>query len=162
MKELGRGSEPNAAGDKSGAVKVKSRASQPQVGGSKPSVPSLPSIQRTSTLPSAGASNSGAGPVPKTTGSKPGSKPGAGSKPGSKPGAGAAAATGPQQNPSRPNLTSSSRPPGALGAGMSMSGNFGMAGASTQQPPKSNALVFILIAILLAAIGVLAYLVLTK
>src|SRR6476660_6900058 len=47
MKDLARGS------DASGKHKVKSRASQPNLGqpGSKPSVPSLPSIQRTSTQP---------------------------------------------------------------------------------------------------------------
>src|SRR3954451_16206379 len=44
MKELGRGSEPNVSGQTTPSWKVKSRASQPQVGGSKPSVPSLPSI----------------------------------------------------------------------------------------------------------------------
>jgi anti-anti-sigma regulatory factor len=140
MKELGRGSEPPAAGEKSG--KVKSRASQPQVGGSKPSVPSLPSIQRTSTMPSTG-SGSGPGALKKTSSSQP-------------------QASGPQRQPSRPNLKTGSRPPGSLGAGMSMSGNFGIANPNAQQPPKSNALVFVLIAILLAAIGVLAYLVLTK
>ncbi len=146
MKELGRGSEPPTAGQASS--KVKSRASQPQVGGSKPSVPSLPSIQRTSTMPSAGASGSGAGPVPKATSS-------------SRPQANA-----PAQPPSRPNLTKGGSKPhlgGAGTSGMSMSGNFAAAStANAGQPPKSNALVFVLIAILLAAIGVLAYLVLTK
>ncbi|MBA3538529.1 MAG: hypothetical protein H0T79_02770 [Deltaproteobacteria bacterium] len=137
MKELGRGSEPN--NDPKG--RVRSRASQPQVGAmtnKASSVPSLPSIQRTSTQPATGS-----GPIPPyKSGSNPGSRPNLG---GIKPG---------------------SRPPGAMGAGMSMSGNFGLANTgnppATQAPPKSNALVFVLIAILLAAIGVLAYLVLTK
>src|SRR5258706_1222628 len=66
MKDLARGSE---SAPKS---KVKSRASQPQLGqpGSKPSVPSLPSIQRTSTAPATG-SNKG----------KPPSRPGGSSAP---------------------------------------------------------------------------------
>jgi hypothetical protein len=34
--------------------------------------------------------------------------------------------------------------------------------SSSASPPKSNALVFVLIAVLIAAIGVLAYLVMTK
>jgi hypothetical protein len=162
MKELGRGSEPpaaatnGAAGSQPGA-KVKSRASQPQVGGgSKPSVPSLPSIQRTSTTPSQGGSSPGAVAAAAAAAA-------AQNKPGSRPGANAIA-----KPPSRPNLTSSganksSRPGGAMSsAGMSMSGNFGLGAHAQAQPPKSNALVFVLIAILLAAIGVLAYLVLTK
>jgi len=140
---LGRGSEPPSTDGKGG--KVRSRQSQPQVGGqgSKPSVPSLPSIQRTSTQPAGSASA-----IPVARG---GSKPPL-SGPNAKP-------------PSRPMLSSGSRPPGGMSTGMSMSGNFamGQAPTMTQQPPsKSNALVFVLIGILVAAIGVLAYLVLTK
>ena len=123
--------------------KVRSRASQPNLqSGSKPSVPSLPSIQKTSTQPASerlqAIANSGAKKSP------------------SKP-------------PSNPSLAPGSRPPGALRSGPNaMPGNsFGFAaqgGTSPQyrEAPKSNALVFALIAILLAAIGVLAYLVLTK
>jgi len=57
-----------------------------------------------------------------------------------------------------------SRPPGSLQSGSQMPGNsFGFANAApVAAPSRSNALVFVLIAILLAAIGVLAYLVLTK
>src|SRR5882672_12289733 len=47
MRDLGRGSEPESAKNK-----VRSRASQPNLSsGSKPSVPSLPSIQRVSAAP---------------------------------------------------------------------------------------------------------------
>ena len=148
MRELGRGSDANSSG------KVKSRASQPNLNpASKPSVPSLPSIQRTSTQPSAGhmmpnASGSGRGL------NKPDS--GQGLKPGS------------SQNmkpPSRPLLKQQgSRPPGALNApaaNMSMSG-VGLPPNGMSAPSRSNALVYVLIAILVGAIAVLAYLVLTK
>ena len=40
--------------------------------------------------------------------------------------------------------------------------SFGQSTAKTSAPPKSNTLVFVLIAVLIAAIGVLAYLVATK
>jgi anti-anti-sigma regulatory factor len=150
MRDLGRGSEPD-----SGKGKVRSRASQPNLSGagSKPSVPSLPSIQRTSTQPA--SSMSGGTPTPgsgaqQQRASKPPSRPQLGSKPPSSPGG--------------------SRPPGQMrGSGSeSMPGNsFGFAAqsmttGSVAPPGKSNALVFVLIAILLGAIGVLAYLVLTK
>ena len=122
--------------------KVRSRASQPNLSsGSKPSVPSLPSIQKSSTQPASAAFQAAA-----QSGKKP-----------SKP-------------PSSPALPGS-RPPGSMRSGPNsmMPGNsFGFAAqAGSTSPtyreqPKSNALVFVLIAILLAAIGVLAYLVLTK
>ena len=63
---------------------------------------------------------------------------------------------------------SGSRPPGQYGSGgQVMPGNsFGFAAqnlsAPVAAPSRSNALVFVLIAILVGAIGVLAYLVLTK
>src|SRR5258706_883666 len=83
MRDLGRGSEPEPPKNK-----VRSRASQPNLSsGSKPSVPSLPSIQRTSTQPVSGAfaqAQSSGGKSP----SKPPSRPGLGnqpSKPGSRP-----------------------------------------------------------------------------
>src|SRR5512143_900586 len=54
MKDLARGSDSGGAKNK-----VKSRASQPNLQqGSKPSVPSLPSIQRTSTQPAQGKTSS--------------------------------------------------------------------------------------------------------
>lgn len=135
MRDLGRVSES----DKS---KVRSRASQPNLGGgSKPSVPSLPSIQRTSTRPASSVSPSG-----KHT-SKPPSRPQLGRTPSNPP--------------------PGSRPPGFGSGGNAMpNGSFGFASQSmsapVSAPSRSNALVFVLIAILLAAIGVLAYLVLTK
>jgi len=140
----------------SSAPKVKSRASQPNLQ-SKPSVPSLPSIQRTSTQPvSSGAFSAvGVGQPNKKSPSKPPSKP-----------------------PSRPPLGAkpASRPPGTFSSGAHslpgypQSGQPGQPGSSfgfaaqgaPMTPPRSNALVFVLIAILLAAIGVLAYLVVTK
>jgi len=132
MRDLGRGNEPEQP-----KGKVRSRASAPGIApGSKPSVPSLPSIQRTSTQP---VPTSGANKLP----SKPPSKPQLGSKPPTGPG---------------------SRPPGMSLSGM-QSQSIGFApniGSRIVAPQKSNALVFVLIAILLGAIGVLAYLVLTK
>jgi hypothetical protein len=126
--------------------KVRSRASQPNLS-SKPSVPSLPSIQRTSTAPAPVVSGSYAIPqsgANKASGSKPPSRPGLGPKP-------------------------ASRPPGMMSGGHPMPGNsLGFAQMSERSAPpvtapsRSNALVFVLIAILLVAIGVLAYLVMTK
>jgi hypothetical protein len=144
MKELARGSEAPQQGAKG---KVKSRASQPQLGppGSKPSVPSLPSIQRTSTAP---ASTHSSGPrLPTGKSSHPSSNPPLGSKPSSKP-------------PSHQRL--GGKPPSAPQlANMSM--RMQQAGApAVAAPGKSNALVFTLVGVLVAAIVVLAYLVLTK
>ncbi|MDB4958373.1 MAG: hypothetical protein JWO36_5942 [Myxococcales bacterium] len=141
MKELARGSESSG----NGKGKVKSRSSEPKMAapGSKPSVPSLPSIQRTSTQP---LTTSPGGKSP----SKPGSVP-----PTNKP-------------PSRPNLAGKpgSQPPGALAsASLRMQQQaLGYASGSSPvaAPSKSNALVFSLVGILVAAIIVLAYLVLTK
>jgi len=125
MKDLARGSESQ----QTGKSKVKSRASQPNLGqpGSKPSVPSLPSIQRTSTQPA------------KTTSSGPQRAP---SRPPSRPPLGG-------KSPSTPQL-----------AAMSMRMPAG--GPVMAAPGKSNALVFTLVGVLVAAIVVLAYLVLTK
>ena len=144
MRELGRGSESGTGG------KVKSRASQPNLSqGSVPSVPSLPSIQRTSTQPSAGFMKPQMGAQLKPQSSNQ------------------------LKPPSRPMLNNNqpgSRPPGALGApGGHMqvnnaTGPFGMQAPSSANlsAGKSNALVYLLIVILVGAIGVLAYLVLTK
>ena len=142
----------------SASPKVRSRASQPNLqSGSKPSVPSLPSIQRTSTQPvSSGAFAAVGQPSNKKSPSKPPSKP-----------------------PSRPPLGAkpASRPPGTFSSGAHSLPGYGQqsqqgqAGSSftgfaaqgaPMTPPRGNALVFVLIAILLGAIGVLAYLVLTK
>jgi len=140
MRDLGRGPAPEP-----GKHKVRSRASQPNLSGANPgaSVPSLPSIQRSSTQPASSVVGSGG----YKTSSKPPSRPQLGSKPPTGPGG--------------------SRPPGSLSSGAQvMPGNsFGFAGqsmSSVAPPSRSNALVFVLITILLAAIGVLAYLVLTK
>jgi anti-anti-sigma regulatory factor len=152
MKELARGSEGGANGKK-----VKSRSSEPKMAqpGSKPSVPSLPSIQRTSTQP-ATTSSSGAHKTP------------SGSKPPSKPGSNPPFGKSPSRPPSKPQLGAKpgSQPPSAM-ASMSMrmqqQGLGYSSGANpVQQPSKSNALVFTLVGILVAAIVVLAYLVLTK
>jgi anti-anti-sigma regulatory factor len=135
MKDMGaRGSEPA-----SGKAKVKSRASQPQMNqpGSKPSVPSLPSIQRTSTQP---AKTTSSGPQ-STPSSNPLLRGAAGSKPPSRPQLGA-------KPPSSPQLAAIS---------MRMQQN-----PPAINPGRGNALVFTLVGVLVAAIVVLAYLVLTK
>lgn len=128
--------------DSSAKSKVRSRASAPHLSsGSKPSVPSLPSIQRSSSSPAG---------VPNRSGSH--------TKQPSRPQFGA----------SPTNVGPGSRPPGQFGSGgQPMPGNsFGFASQSMSSPvsapSRSNAVVFVLIAILLGAIGVLAYLVLTK
>jgi anti-anti-sigma regulatory factor len=151
MRDLGRGSVAE-----SGKGKVRSRASQPNMATgpgapAKPSVPSLPSIQRT-TQPTP----MGFPPVmqggPR---SKPPTRPQLSSKPPTGPGMG----MGIGASGGYP-----SRPPGLLpGSGMQpLPGqSYGYA-PPVAAPSRSNALVLVLIAILLAAIGVLAYLVLTK
>jgi hypothetical protein len=130
MRDLARGSDAPA----SAKGKIKSRASQPNLqAGSKPSVPSLPSIQRTSTQP-AKTSSSGPQRAPSKPPSKPPSRPQLGGKP-----------------PSSPQLAA------AMSLRMQNAGS-----APAVAPPKGNALVFTLVGILVAAIIVLAYLVLTK
>jgi hypothetical protein len=140
MKELARGSDA-AQGAKG---KVKSRQSAPQLAhqvSGKPSVPSLPSIQRTSTQP---ASTHSSGPrLPTGKSGHPSSQPPLSSKPPSQPRLGAKPPSSPQ-----------------IAANMSMRN---LSSAPTiAAPGKSNALVFTLVGILVAAIVVLAYLVLTK
>jgi anti-anti-sigma regulatory factor len=132
MQDLARGSD-------TGKSKVKSRASQPNLGGpasSAPSVPSLPSIQKTSTTPSqTGAKTTSSGPrLPTKAPSKPPSNPLLAGKP-----------------PSTPNMNP------ALSMRMSNPSSSQLAA-----PGKSNTLVFALIGVLIAAIAVLAYVVLTK
>ena len=136
IKDIARGSEAP-----SGKHKVKSRTSQPNLPvGAKPSVPSLPSIQRTSTQPATGSSPSGGRLKAPSSGQlvKPPSRPPLGQKPASTPQLGAA----------HPAL--SMRMPMASGPVMSA------------PPVRSNVLVIVLVAVLVAAILVLAYLVLTK
>lgn len=129
--------------------KVRSRASVANLSATKPpSVPSLPSIQQRSSAPPSG----------------PFAAPSPSNRPGNKP-------------PSRPMMpnpakAAGSRPPNGISGPQMMSSGPHVPGSSfsfatapsptPMQAPKSNALVFVLIAVLLAAIGVLAYLVLTK
>jgi hypothetical protein len=177
MRELGRGSEPESAKNK-----VRSRASQPNLSsGSKPSVPSLPSLQRVGSAPgpapvaiqptagrfSQPASRSQLGTKPPTG---PGSRPGYPSHPSGQMNAqghmghpGPATAHGASGHTSGPmnhvnQAGHASAPHLANGYGYGGPSQ----GSPVAAPTRSNALVFALIAILIAAIGVLAYLVLTK
>ena len=193
MRDLGRGSEPEPPKNK-----VRSRASQPNLSsGSKPSVPSLPSIQRASAQH----------PHPSPMSIQPTG--GRGFQPPSRPQLGAQPQTGPTSRPMMGNAGHPMAPgmqqmnPGGAGpinrvspmhtphmpAHMSQGhsnqahmGHMGHMGAPNMHPSaqhfagyggqgmsaplsapsRSNTLVFILIAILIAAIAVLAYLVLTK
>ncbi|HEY1551039.1 MAG TPA: hypothetical protein VGG28_24590, partial [Kofleriaceae bacterium] len=141
MKDLARGS---ADAPSTGKGKIKSRASQPNLpNGSKPSVPSLPSIQRTSTAP---APSSGKLKPPSSNKLK---APSSGQllKPPSRPQLG-------QKPPSSPQI--------GMQSGPHMSMRMPMSGAMSAPPSRSNALVVVLVGILVAAIVVLAYLVLTK
>jgi anti-anti-sigma regulatory factor len=147
MKELARGSDTANGTSKS---KVKSRASQPQLGGpagsaSKPSVPSLPSIQRTSTQPAQAHTSSGPRLPTGKSGAPSANKLTPPLKESSAPRLG-----GPVKQPSSPRITP--------GMAQRLEGN----AAPVAAPGKSNALVFTLVGILVAAIAVLAYLVLTK
>jgi len=140
MRDLGQGGEK----------KVRNRASQPNLSsGSKPSVPSLPSIQRTSTQPMKAPSS---GQLLKPPSGQLGKMkpPSSGQllKPSSRPPLG-------QKPPSSPQLGMSS------GAHISMRMPMGAPGLAAP-PARSNALVIMLVGILVAAIIVLAYLVLTK
>ena len=144
MQDMGaRGSEP------SGKAKVKSRASQPQMNqpGSKPSVPSLPSIQRTSTQP---AKTTSSGPQ-STPSSNPLLRGASGSKPPSRPPLGG-------RSPSSPQFGMGGSSSAHLSMRMPIAGERVMSAPSS----RSNALVIVLVGILVAAIVVLAYLVLTK
>ena len=145
IKDIARGSADTPSGK--GKGKVKSRASQPNIqGGSNPSVPSLPSIQRTSTQPMKSPSSGQLKP-PSSGRLKPPSS-GQLLKPPSRPPLG-------QKPPSAPHLGMSS------GAHLSM--RIPMSAPGLAAPPsRSNALVVVLVGILVAAIVVLAYLVLTK
>jgi anti-anti-sigma regulatory factor len=133
IKEIARGS------DNSAKSKVKSRASQPNLGGptsSAPSVPSLPSIQKTSTTPSQSGKTTSSGPrLPTKAPSKP---------------------------PSNP-LLDRGKPPSTPNINPAISMRMSNPSASQLAAPgRSNALVFALIGVLIAAIAVLAYVVLTK
>jgi len=138
MRELARGSD--APQSKSG--KVKSRQSAPNLqSGSKPSVPSLPSIQRTSTQPATSKHHSSGPRLPTGKSGQLGSKP-------------------PSKPPSQPRL--GGKPPSSPQIAANISMRMQASGPAVAAPGKSNALVFTLVGILVAAIVVLAYLVLTK
>jgi anti-anti-sigma regulatory factor len=211
MRDLARGAEP----EPTRGGKVRSRTSQPNLSsGSKPSVPSLPPIQRTSAPVPAPIATHPSGPRGFAT---PQSRPQLGAKPPTGPGGrpnppmGYPASMGHMSHPSPqighpavghpggPQLGSSAGHPGApmhpgqgpghghgpmanqmnplagpMAGQMNALGHPGHHGpgpgnpygfgAHTRPPApmRSNALVFVLIAVLVAAIGVLAYLVMTK
>jgi anti-anti-sigma regulatory factor len=140
MKELSANADGRASAAQSSKSKVKSRQSQPNLLGgaaSKPSVPSLPSIQRTSTQPANAAHHSSGPRLPLQK------SPSSSGNPSSAPrlGINNKTASGPQL------------------ANMSMRMQ---AGPAVAAPGKSNAVVFVLVGVLVAAIVVLAYLVLAK
>ncbi|MGE0547918.1 MAG: STAS domain-containing protein [Kofleriaceae bacterium] len=125
--------------DDAGGTKVRSRTSQPNLGGVKGSVPSLSGVQRT---PAQGAV--GSGPIGPKTRTQPGAN----------------------GNTSTSAVTSNSRPPGSLGARIASNPgpshprlSAGGIVASTVVPPRSNAVVYVLVALLAAALVVLAFLV---
>ncbi|MEO7731925.1 MAG: hypothetical protein ABIY55_13200 [Kofleriaceae bacterium] len=171
IRDLGRGPAPESAKNK-----VRSRASQPNLSsGSKPSVPSLPSIQRVSAAPAAApvAIQPTSGRFSQPSRSQLASKPPTG--PGGRPGY-PSHPSGQMPVPTHVNhvggsgqhrqvgssnhLRNSAAPQHMMNNGYSYSGP--SMGAPVAAPTRSNALVFVLIAILIAAISVLAYLVLTK
>jgi hypothetical protein len=204
MRDLARGGDPEPT--RSGS-KVRSRSSQPNLSsGSKPSVPSLPSIQRTSSPVPAPVAAHPSGPSGQrgfVNPSRPqlGSKPptGPGSRPNAMPmgypaqmGQAAGHMTHPSPQMGHPQLgppvahppmapvghPGQSSMPNQLPNQMNALGHPhqaghlngpGMPGAYTfgaqmrpAAPTRSSALVVVLIVILIAAIGVLAYLVMTK
>lgn len=146
MKEIARGSD-SSAGAGTSKSKVKSRASQPNLGaatnGSKPSVPSLPSIQRTSTQPAAGSHTSSGPRLPTGKSGAPST-----SRPSLKESSAPRLGSSSVKQPSSPRIT----------PGMSQR----LEAPPVSAPAKSNVLVFTLVGVLVAAIAVLAYLVLTK
>jgi hypothetical protein len=130
----------------SGKHKVKSRASQPHLqpgAQAKASVPSLPSIQRTSTQPATGSQPSSGKLKAPSSGQL--------LKPPSRPPMGGRA-------PSSPQFGMSGSSSAHLSMRMPIAGERVMSAPSS----RSNALVILLVGILVAAIVVLAYLVLTK
>jgi anti-anti-sigma regulatory factor len=200
MRDLGRATEADPS--RSGS-KVRSRSSQPNLSsGSKPSVPSLPSIQRTSSPVPAPVPPQSSGPAGQRGFVNP-SRPQLGSKPPTGPGSRpnpmpmgypaqvghAAHMTHPSPQMGHPQLgpqmghppmaplhpgqampgqvnslgVTPGHPPGHVnGPGMPAPYNFGAHMRPPAAPGRSNALVVVLIVILVAAIGVLAYLVTTK
>jgi hypothetical protein len=167
MRDLGRGSEPEAS-----KTKLRSRTSQPNLSsGSKPSVPSLPSIQRTNTPPPPMLSSTGGRGF-----AKPLSRPQLGAKPQTGPmapssrasGQGAlgqiAAAHQSSPGPGTPLslVNAMTQPSGPIPRTSNFAFGAQSMTAPAAAPSRSNTLVLLLITILVAAIGVLAYLVFTK
>jgi anti-anti-sigma regulatory factor len=157
MRDLGR---PPAPADAS--KKIKSRASAPNLAGAVTSVPALPSIRSQTQQAPGGAPPSGAVRAPhigtaSNANMKPASRPpGTISRP-------ASAASG-----SRPpsfsaaNLSGSNHAPPGASFGFAAQGMNPQLDPRMATAPRSNGLVFFLIAVLIAAIAVLAYLVMTK
>lgn len=139
MKELSASADGRASAASSSKNKVRSRQSQPNITapGSKPSVPSLPSIQRTGTQPANAAHHSSGPRLPGKSPSQTGANPSSGPR------------LGNNKSPSAPQL-----------ANMSMRMQAGAPAVAA--PSKGNAVVFVLVGVLVAAIIVLAYLVLAK
>ena len=181
MRDLHGGSEPELP-----KGKVRSRASQPNLSsGSKPSVPSLPSIQRTTTGPSPMVIQPTGGRFSNPS-SNPSSRPQLASKPPTGPGPGhsrppgQAGQAGQMNHLGQVNHGAQMNPMGQVVSGPHMAPGYGFQAQAQAQnhgyvhgrghgmsakaagPPRSNALVYVLIAVLVAAIGVLAYLVMTK
>jgi len=126
--------------------KIRSRVGTTSLSGgsvsSLPSVPSLPSISRTS--PGSSPSIRASGSAPKL----PGSDPGRGSMSGIR-------TSGTFTNPG-------SKPGFGTNPGLGMTGGGGvMAERAPVVQPKSSAVIYVLVAVLLAAIGVLAFLLLS-
>jgi anti-anti-sigma regulatory factor len=145
VRDLARGGETPT-----GKGKVKSRASQPNLAAiaNKPSVPSLPSIQRQSAAPPANAAHHSSGHRLPAGRTNPSSGPS-----GSRPPAGVS--TQPSGSRLAPPHASA---PQLANMSMRMQAN----GPAVAAPGKSNAVVFVLVGVLVAAIVVLAYLVLKK
>jgi hypothetical protein len=149
VRDLSRGAEsgPSTKG------KVKSRASQPQIPEpQKPSVPSLPSIQRASAAAPNAAHHSSGIRLPAGGKGSPSRPPAGMGGPPSQSRLAPMAASGAHPLPSNAALRI---PGGGPAAAMGPSAHAG-------QPGKSNAVVFVLVGVLVAAIAVLAYLVLKK
>ena len=167
MRDLHRGSDPDGA-----KSKVRSRASQPNLpGGSKPSVPSLPSIQRTSTGPSPMVIQ----PTGRQGFTTPPSRPQLASKPPTGPGPGHSRPVnqmGHGNHLGQVNHAAQMNHMGQMASGPNMAPGYGFGVQGQGQgpgmispaagPPRSNAVVYDLIVVLMAAISVLAYLVMTK
>jgi anti-anti-sigma regulatory factor len=182
MRDL-HGSEPELP-----KGKVRSRASQPNLSsGSKPSVPSLPSLQRTSTGPTpmviqaTGSRGFSSPPSRPQLGLKPPTGPGPGPGHSRPPGqlgamnaagpanhggqvhhAGQVAASGPHMAPPGYGFSGQAQVQGQAQAPHQGHAHGHPRGTQAAGPPRGNALVYVLIVVLMVAIGVLAYLVLTK